>query len=118
MKNSRAEHGKLGEELTAYFLRKKGYKILHRNYRTPNAEIDIIAANEEFIVFVEVKTRELSSYVQAWEAVTKAQMDRIVYAAEDYINDTECELQPRFDIAAVTLKGSKPVKFDYFDNAF
>jgi len=49
--------GKKGEDLAADYLRKKGYRILKRNWRSGRNEVDIIADNNEYIVFVEVKTR-------------------------------------------------------------
>ena len=52
-----AVNGRIGEDLTVYYLTKKGYNILCRNYRIRGAEIDIIAENGEFIIFVEVKSR-------------------------------------------------------------
>ena len=55
-----AEHnniGKKGEDLACAFLEKKGFKILHKNWHSSNYEVDIIASNNDFLVFVEVKTR-------------------------------------------------------------
>lgn len=51
----------MGEDAAARYLKKKGYKITARNYRTPHGELDIIAENKEYIVFVEVKTRNARS---------------------------------------------------------
>ena len=113
-----AVNGRIGEDLTVYYLTKKGYNILCRNYRIRGAEIDIIAENGEFIIFVEVKSHSLTNYVPSAEAVYTGQSERIHKAAETYLYRNPCELQPRFDIAAVTLKNNRPYRFEYYDNAF
>ena len=51
----------MGEAAAEGYLRKKGYEILARNYHIPGGEIDIIAADKEYIIFAEVKTRNASS---------------------------------------------------------
>ena len=56
--NQRQAFGKAGEQLAAHYLKKKGYKILERNYTCPVGEIDIIGRHKKTIVFVEVKTRQ------------------------------------------------------------
>ncbi len=114
----RHDTGRLGEELTAYYLERSGYRILRRNYRIKGGEIDIIAANDKFIAFVEVKTRAEDAWESGIQAVTKRKQRLIIRAAQEYITKYLLELQPRFDIAEVTMKDGKPVKLDYTDNAF
>ena len=114
----RHDTGRLGEELTAYYLERSGYRILRRNYRIKGGEIDIIAANDKFIAFVEVKTRAEDAWESGIQAVTKRKQRLIIRAAQEYITKYPSELQPRFDIAEVTMKNEKPVKLDYTDNAF
>ena len=114
----RHDTGRLGEELTAYYLERSGYRILRRNYRIKGGEIDIIAANDKFIAFVEVKTRAEDAWESGIQAVTKRKRRLIIRAAQEYITKYPSELQPRFDIAEVTMKNEKPVKLDYTDNAF
>ena len=63
--------GDIGEKYVAKFLKKNKYKILERNYRKNYGEIDIIAANQEYIIFVEVKTRHKNSMTQPADAVDK-----------------------------------------------
>ena len=83
------------------FLRKSGYEILKRNYQCRFGEIDIIAQKDDFIIFVEVKTRKKGSIVSAAEAVDSFKIQRIIKTAQDFIVKTSCELQPRFDVAEV-----------------
>lgn len=114
--------GKSGEDRVAAFLRSKGYKIVNRNYQCRFGEIDIIAERREYIVFVEVKTRKAGSLVSGEEAVNFKKQERIILTAEDYISKTLCELQPRFDVAVVTVTkkpdGSDIYNLNYITNAF
>ena len=116
--SDRHDTGRLGEELTAYYLERSGYRILRRNFRVKGGEIDIIAANDEFIAFVEVKTRADDAWESGIQAVTKRKQRLIIRAAGEYITKYPSGLQPRFDVAEVTMKDGKPVKLDYTDNAF
>ena len=70
--------GKKGEVVAAKFLKKKGYKILQRNYRRKTGEIDIICYERGSIVFVEVKTRGSDSYGPPELAVTEAKKKQII----------------------------------------
>lgn len=118
MRQSKSETGKLGEELTAYYLERSGYKILRRNFRVRGGEIDIIASKDDTIAFVEVKTRDIAALETGVEAVTSRKRSLVIKAAREYSYKNPHELQPRFDISEVTVKDGKVVKFRYFDNAF
>ena len=114
----RHDTGRLGEELTAYYLMRSGYRILRRNVRVKGGEIDIIAANDMYIAFVEVRTRDASAWESGAQTVRQRKRSLVIRAAGTYLARYPTELQPRFDIAQVTVKDGKPVKFDYIDNAF
>lgn len=92
--------GSAGEDVAARFLISKGFKILQRNYFTRYGEIDIIAADSEYIVFAEVKTRR-NKNVLPCEAVGYTKQKRIISTAAIYLNTHENNLQPRFDIIEV-----------------
>ena len=83
---------------------------------------DIIAEKDEYIVFVEVKTRKANSLVSGVAAVDYRKQKRIMLTANDFIAKTECELQPRFDVAEVTVSkradGSDSYSLNYIKNAF
>ena len=114
--------GKSGEDRVAAFLRSKGYKVIKRNYACRYGEIDIIAEIGEYIVFVEVKARKENSLVSGVSAVDYHKQKRIMLTAKDFIVKTECELQPRFDVAEVTVSkkadGSNSYRLNYIKNAF
>lgn len=114
--------GKNAEDRTAAFLRKNGYKVIKRNYSCRFGEIDIISEKGEYIIFTEVKARKENSLVSPAEAVDKTKQQRIMLTAEDYISKTRTELQPRFDVAEITVReeADKRVSYSlhYIENAF
>ena len=93
--------GQCGEDAAAAFLKKKGYKIIKRNYKNKIGEIDIIAKNKEDLVFVEVKTRSSEKFGTPAEAVTYYKKQKIVNAAKWYLAQNPTELNIRFDIIEV-----------------
>lgn len=113
--------GQLGEDAAAAELIRRGHRIIARNYRQPCGEIDIISEIGGFIVFTEVKTRKLNSMVSGVEAVDARKRSRIVRTADHYLSEHETGLQPRYDIAEVTIsRGSAPriLRIDIYEDAF
>ena len=111
---------KKGEALAGKILKKKGYKILKRNYISKYGEIDIVAYDRGIICFVEVKTRQSENYGPPELAVTKEKRKRIVRTALNYltinnIEDTDC----RFDVVSILYKEdvSKP-DIELLESAF
>ncbi len=102
MENKRATGGRY-EEMAAAFLQEKGYRILERNYRDRYGEIDLIARDGRYLVFVEVKYRHSSASGYPEEAVDSRKQARIRHAASYYLysrhypEDTPC----RFDVVAI-----------------
>jgi putative endonuclease len=109
--------GQKGEDKAVEFLEKKGYKILHRNWKSPGNEIDIIAENEEYIVFVEVKTRTSGYLMEPQSAVNREKRRSIQNAADTYIKRYEIDKQGRFDIIKVIAKGDS-LEIDHIPDAF
>ncbi len=96
-----------GEDLAVRFLKKKGYRILSRNYRTPLGEIDIIAEDGETLVFVEVKTRSDDSYGLPFEAVNHRKREKLRKVALYYLkNVLKKDAASRFDVLSVRAAGS------------
>ena len=93
--------GAMGEILAARFLRDKGYSILSSNFRCRLGEIDIVAADKRYLVFVEVKTRREDSRYLPREAVTITKQRKLLQTAAMYMSRFPTELQPRFDVIEV-----------------
>lgn len=68
--------GRLGEQLTAEYLEEKGYEIVERNFKCRFGEIDIIAQNDRYLAFVEVKTRSADGLSHPFEAITPSKSKR------------------------------------------
>lgn len=113
--------GRWGEAVAADYLRKKHYKILSGNYRCRMGEIDLIASNRKYLVFVEVKTRKDSSFASAAEFVDFHKQQRLIAAARLYLSQNETALQPRFDVIEIYApQGTETKKpmVRHLENAF
>ncbi len=93
--------GAFGEETAQRWLRRRGYKILGRNYVCRFGEIDIIARKGRYIVFLEVKLRKNADHGAAMEFVTPAKQRRILATAQFWLMQNPTELQPRFDVVEI-----------------
>jgi putative endonuclease len=109
--------GNKGEDLAVNYLFANGYNVIHRNYRVGRSEIDIIAQINNTIVFIEVKTRKDYSHGYPEEFVSEAQQERIMDAAEEYLESKNCNSDVRFDIISILSNGDKTT-LDHFENAF
>ena len=110
--------GQAGEKHIAKLLKRRGFHILELNYHCRFGEIDIIAENRQYIVFVEVKTREKGGLIRPFEAITPAKQRRLILTAETYLAAHSVTAQPRFDAAAVYTEQGKIVGEEYLENAF
>ena len=101
--------GQLGESIACDFLKKNGYKIVSRNIHVSKQEIDIIAEDDHFLVFVEVKTRSVSyevssSYGSPGRAVDYKKRSNTVLAAKNYLMTNYTQKQPRIDVIEVYMR--------------
>ena len=113
--------GRWGESKVAEWLRKKGYKVVGAGYRCRFGEIDLIATDDKFICFTEVKLRKDSGFAQAREFVEKHKQERLRLTAQHYLCQHPSELQPRFDVAEVYAPmgvSTKDPQINYIENAF
>lgn len=99
--SDKIETGAIGENLAAEFLTKKGFEVVERNYRSKRAEVDLIVKRDNWLIFVEVKTRSSDAWGQPESFVTNAQRKLIYDAAEDYIYSKDWHGHIRFDIVSV-----------------
>ncbi len=111
------ELGNIGEELAAQHLLAKGYAILDRNFRYDHAEVDIIAQKDDFIICVEVKTRNSDFFGDPQSFVTPGKIKQIVKAMNAYLEANDIELETRFDIIAV-LKNKTTELITHYEDAF
>ena len=112
MSGTTREIGALGEEFAARYLREQGYTILARNFYSTHNEIDMSARNEQYICFVEVKTRRVSEaarYGRPAAAVGYAKQRRLIAAAEQYLRRNPGLGQPRMDVIEVYLPDHIPL---------
>lgn len=111
--------GQTGERLAAEELVRRGYHILERNFRCSYGEIDLIAEDEQDLIFVEVKTRRGNVYGLPEEAVTYRKRQKIVQVASCYLDLHDCsERSWRIDVVAVQLsKGGRPEELRVYQHA-
>jgi putative endonuclease len=109
--------GQKGEDLAAEYLKKAGYRIRHRNWKSGKRELDIVAENKDFIVFVEVKTRTDDYQMHPVSAVTREKQRSIIYAADGYLQTYDISKESRFDVITIISKG-KTSEIDHIENAF
>jgi putative endonuclease len=106
--------GRKGERVAARFLLKRQFDILARRYRGRSGELDIIALEQDTLVFVEVKTRSSSKFGEPWEFVDWRKQQILRRIAEEFIADNDLgQYTYRFDIVSVVGKEAQ-----LFRNAF
>ncbi|MDJ0803052.1 MAG: YraN family protein [Desulfobacterales bacterium] len=118
MLNLSQRFGQKAEDLAARHLKRRGYKILTRNYRTRAGEIDIIAREGKSLVFIEVKGRQSTRYGSAKAAVTPRKQRQVAKVALWYLKETDqMDAKARFDVVAVTQTGAD-ARIEIVRNAF
>ena len=104
-----SELGEQGEELACRELRRRGYAILARRYRTRHGEIDIVARDAGVLVFVEVKARSHQRFGGPLAAVTRLKQRKLTRMALDYLTRNRTAGVPcRFDVVAVEVGERRP----------
>jgi putative endonuclease len=107
--------GRKGENLAAEFLVKNGFEITARNYRHGRGEIDLIVKRDDWLLFIEVKTRSSADYGNPEDFLQEFQMNRIFDAAENYIFDIDWQGNVRFDVISIRL--GKETVIEHFEDA-
>lgn len=113
--------GQWGEIQVAQDLRRKGWRIQASGFRCRMGELDIVASNGEYLVFVEVKLRKNADFARAADFVDRNKQRKLRCAAEFYLQKHPTELQPRFDVAEVYAPQgihTKLPEIHYIENAF
>lgn len=102
--------GSRGEAIARRFLRKNGFKIKEMNFKTRFGEIDIIAADGDDLVFIEVKTRHGLSHGAPQASVGRQKQRHITRAARQYLIEKgfdENSISVRFDVVGIEFKGTE-----------
>src|SRR4051812_17832370 len=111
--------GERGEEAAYFHLRKLGYVMVARNYRSPRrrGEIDLIGWDKDVLCFIEVKTKSSKGFIPAEVAVDAEKQHDLREVAHEYLRKVQSEPKTRFDIVSVYFDGPTPA-FEIFKNAF
>ena len=115
----RSAIGRWGEQAVAGWLAQRGYRLLARNWRRREGEIDIIALEGTTLVFIEVKTRRSETFGAPEESVGTRKQRQLTRLAQRYLdeNPTLTFDSCRFDVVVVDLGGNRP-RFRHYPNAF
>lgn len=111
MKEEKQNIGALGEDAAAKYLKKNHYRVVERNYTSGKNEIDIIAENREFLVFVEVKSRThsedtIARFGRACEAVDVRKQRCLLAAARAYCAKNTTKKKVRMDVVEVYFQNT------------
>lgn len=124
MKNT-TSIGRFGESVACEYLKKQKFKILEQNYYASHNEIDIIAENKQYIIFVEVKTRSCNdvdalAFGSPASAVTPSKQRRTLAAAQEYISTHSTRKAPRLDVIEIYLSKNDNgvLKINHIEDAF
>lgn len=119
MSEARLALGRWGEDEAVHYLRRRGMKIIEQNYRAQVGEVDIIARDKKYLVFVEVKTRRSQQFGTPQEAVGARKQRQIIRTAQWYLSENRSgKLQPRFDVVAVMPGVDGEAQIEHLVDAF
>jgi putative endonuclease len=111
------ELGRAGENEAVMFLQDNNYIILQQNIILTNGEIDIVAKDENTLVFVEVKTRSSKFFGQPYEAVTTQKQKRLHKLANQFINSLKLKnINYRIDVISITWQKNSTPEIKHFKN--
>ena len=111
--------GRQGEEDAYFYLRKKGYVIVARNFRSPHhrGEIDLIGWDKDVLCFIEVKTRTTRDVKPAEAAVDREKTQQIILVSRDYLRHLPLACQWRLDVLSVYYSdATTQPQFELFQN--
>ena len=103
---STTDIGRQAESLAADYLKKKGYKILSKNWRTRWCEIDIVATKNKVVYLAEVKYRKTANWGDGVDAITQKKLQQMAFAAEYWVADNDW--QGDYELLAISMGGDPP----------
>lgn len=119
MTRERLDLGARGEDAAARLFRRRGFRILHRNYTCSLGELDIVARKLDLLVFIEVKTRSSDDFAPPEARVDDDKQQRILRLADHYVRRFRLEHLPcRFDIVSVVADTPRRLRVHHIPDAF
>lgn len=117
--SGRKKLGAWGEKVAAVHLSAHGYEIVAQNWRCPVGEIDIVAVKDDEIAFVEVKTRRVSAYGSAENAITQRKAQKLIELAQTWMLEHDDERNFSIDVIAIEIEPrmGKLVRLDHYEDA-
>ncbi|HPP06053.1 MAG TPA: YraN family protein [Syntrophorhabdaceae bacterium] len=108
---TKRQQGKEGEDRATMILKERGYRIIERNYRNPFGEIDIIAEEGGYLVFIEVKKRNTKTFGDPLYAINEEKKRHIIMSAQYYLKSHKLNnKKARFDVVGITKDHIKIIK--------
>ncbi|HHW59738.1 MAG: YraN family protein [Bacteroidales bacterium] len=115
-KNTNKEIGDLGEKIAGKYLISKGYEIVGQNIRWKKYEIDLIIKKDDWLIFVEVKTRKMGAYIPAIESINKNKLQAMSNFADNYIKEIDWNGNIRFDAVIISYSYLTPPIIKHIEN--
>lgn len=112
------ETGRTGEALAAVFLAKKGFSILHTNWKHGKNEVDIIASLDSCLHFIEVKTKAGKGLGLPEQRVNTAKIGRMKNVAEYYLTHNPGWKFIQFDIVSITMEDGQPEEYFFVEDVY
>ena len=117
--SDRTRLGARGETVAARFLRRRGHRIINRNYRCVLGEIDLITTDGDTIVFVEVKTRSDDTLADPLESIGAAKRFRLERAAKHFLaSHPSGDFSCRFDVVSIVWRPGESPHIEHLADAF
>ena len=110
--------GLLGEKMAIEYLLKKGFSILHQNWRHSHWEVDVIASLNNTLHFIEVKTRRTQKFGYPEDDVSKKKIENLINASEEYQFIYPQWKLIQFDVLSITIQKNKPVEYFFIEDVY
>jgi len=110
--------GRLGEKMAGEYLSKRGFNIIHRNWRHSHWEVDVIASNKDILHFIEVKTRRTRKFGFPEDDVTKKKLQNLINASEEYLLLFSEWKKIQFDILSISILKNQSPEYFFIEDVY
>lgn len=118
MEQNTRQKGNAAEEVAEKYLLQKGYRIIARNWYFCHLELDIIAADGDELVIVEVKSKFGEPFDHPTEAISNKKIRQVIEAADNWVQQTDWSGDTRFDLITVVFYNEQNYELEHFEDAF